>query len=648
VIALLIAGAIIKNVDFPDDSLDKARQYEIASRTILDDYNDRQETLKYLLSLFITPLLSLGLFSLTHWVFRRHTHAGTDVSLNGEPREIIMVKHFRKRQVLFQYVLPALLVVYITYDGSFVTRWFNLTNLMIDESCHLAWINEIFTGKVLYKDTFYLYGPLITYPAAFAMWMVGLHISVWRFYILWSAILGFLIIFYSLFAFRLSGLARWTAFIFIIVFSYPVLPSLSWVSLRVGLGFLAMALYAAYVSRNKALTLVLSGTVSALAMFYSQEIGFAVIMAIGLCLLLQNVNQFDPKRSLIRLGFFSLGMVPIIFLVLLFFFLNNALWEFLSGFIEGPRYLFLGWAALPFPNLTIYISYLINHMSWQTCVMFIKYMMPFYFPILLYLGLLSYYVIKLLFKQFHRGDLAYFCLLAFGILLFRSPLARSDEVHLLFACLPVVILSIKVLDHLVLQPPAGKWNRVLISLPIGATIAIGLFSLCMTREAHVKFLTIKNRLTGNRPYFLEDPRHPNPYQPLSAFESLKSDRGEGLMVPRHLRRSMDAVVTFITNNTDPHEPIFAYPNASLFYFLTGRPNATSRVLSHMMITKHHRQDVVSQLILNKPRYIIFGRLPRVDLIPLEMESPEVLKYIEQNYKIVNHHGRFDVYERVSG
>jgi len=632
-VSLLIVGVTILVVDFPDRTLERAKQEGIVSRTILDNYNDHQESLKYGFAVLASPLLSLIFFTL----MRRISPGVKEEKSESEKKDDTKLKRDKnafnlKKKIffsVFQYVLPAILIVFITYDSHFVSRWFTIGNLMIDEGCHLAWINEILLGKVLYRDCFYLYGPFTTYPAAYIMKIFGAHISVWRFYILWSSIAGLVILFYSLFSFRLSAMVRWIVIIFLVVIYYPVLPGFTWVSMRLALGLSSIVLYLRHMDTRRNAPLLYSGFVSGIALFYSQEIGLASFLTIGSIMILSERDGFSFKRLLIRGAVYSSGVLVISFFVLLFFYLHGSLREFLSGFLAGPRYFVLGWGALRFPDLSSDLMALLHDPSWKAVIQFMKIDLFFYSPIFLYLGLLSYYALKWFQRDLDSRDLPNLSLLIFGILLFRSALARSDGPHVFFVCFPSVILSLHLLDRLIRRHMDVP---TVLSVPLGILLCMCFVPLLM--RSQMKITAIKNHLTGKRPYVLEMPTQQG--DTIAEFGTLDTERGKGLRVPRPFNESFDLAVSFIRENTGPKETIFAFPNESLFYFLTGRANATSFVLSQHMITRKMRKEAVMQLMINRPRFVIFGLIPntRVDGIFPEQDNPEVLKYLQKNYKVI--------------
>jgi hypothetical protein len=317
-----------------------------------------------------------------------------------------------------------------------------------------------------------------------------------------------------------------------------------------------------------------------------------------------------------------------------FFYLQNGLSEFISGFFSGPKYFMMGWGALPFPDFIRDFFFLLKEASWSWVFIFVQRDIAFYFPVVLYIGLLSYYVIKIWFKQFYVADFPYFACLLFGIILFNSTLARSDEPHLIFVSLPVVVLSIKILEYLVQKQRGGKFYPSIIAIPLAVSMVLGLGSLLLTNEAQTKMLAIGNRVSGHYPHALQ---FINSGGDTRSFEVLQIERGKGLFVPRPYASSMDHIVSFINENARPDEPIFAFPDEAIWYFLTGRPNATSYALSQHMITRKQRQEAVSQLKTNKPRYVIFGTAHgnrTVDNMLINQQNPEVLRYLQEHYKAI--------------
>jgi hypothetical protein len=645
-ISLILVAVVILLVDFPDHSLEQARQEGIVSRTILDNYNDHQETLQYGFAVLASPILTLFLFSLigrgdSCGDPERAPVQGKAIS-SSKPGKVVIDPKKKFFLILLRYVLPAILVVFVSYDPHFIHRWFYFDHIMIDEGSHLAWINEILHGRVLYRDSFYLYGPLATYPAAYLMKIFGVHLSVWRTYILVSGIVGLLVLFYSLFSFGLSEMGRWVAVILFTILYYPVLPSFSWVALRAAAGLLAVVVYIGSVKNGRRFLILLSGFISSIALFYSQEVGISAIATIGACMALSRFRDFSPRSLLSQASLFLLGALPPTVLVLAFFSFHDALSAFLSGFFSGPRLFILGWGAVPFPDFFHDASLLFREFSWEGMAMFFRSDVAFYFPVVLYLGLLSYYLIKLWYKAFSFSDFPYLACLLFGVVLFNSTLARSDESHLLFACLPAVILSVKIVGHLIQSQRVRKAFPAGLAIALGVFIVIGIASLLSTGEGWIKILAIKNRITGSRPYQLQW----SLADPPPDLSVLRTPRARGLRAPYPFVRTVDGVVSFIRKQTRPDEPIFCFPNEAAWYFFTGRPDATSYVLGQQMITKAMRENALSQLSENKPRYVI-AYDTSVDSISIRQLDPELIDYVEKNYKVIKSFPAAQIAERIS-
>ncbi|MEE8432872.1 MAG: hypothetical protein V3S16_16615, partial [Candidatus Desulfatibia sp.] len=140
-------------------------------------------------------------------------------------------------------------------------------------------------------------------------------------------------IYYSLFVFRFSRITRWGVFAVIVILYYPIIPGFSWTSMRMALGILSIALYLHYVTTLKITPLILSGTVSAIALFTSQEIGASAFLSIGTGMILLGWKNLSFKRVFFQAGFYISGIIPICAMVFLFFYLQNSLADFLTGFV---------------------------------------------------------------------------------------------------------------------------------------------------------------------------------------------------------------------------------------------------------------------------------------------------------------------------
>jgi hypothetical protein len=109
--------------------------------------------------------------------------------------------------------------------------------------------------------------------------------------------------------------------------------------------------------------------------------------------------------------------------------------------------------------------------------------------------------------------------------------------------------------------------------------------------------------------------------------------------------SLDRIVAIIEQNSNPDEPIFAYPFMPIFYYLTGRPTPTFGYVDYHDVCpdKYAREDA-ERLLKNPPAVIIetvfpekaveFGeRVFRGGMAAGQRDLEEAIRKITANYKL---------------
>ena len=71
------------------------------------------------------------------------------------------------------------------------------------------------------------------------------------------------------------------------------------------------------------------------------------------------------------------------------------------------------------------------------------------------------------------------------------------------------------------------------------------------------------------------------------------------------------------------------------YFLFDKRNPTRYAIAYMAVTTEQRLDLIRDLEEKKPKYLVYSTNTwRIDGIPEQIQIPEVLAYLDQNYHVL--------------
>ena len=119
---------------------------------------------------------------------------------------------------------------------------------------------------------------------------------------------------------------------------------------------------------------------------------------------------------------------------------------------------------------------------------------------------------------------------------------------------------------------------------------------------------------------------------------LNLERAGNVYLPEEQAYIVQGVVTYILSHTAPEEPIFSFPEAGSYYFLTGRPNFTKFPVANLAYTNEkYRQGLINDVRVHAPRYVILDTLPSAlaSVIGKTQDDffPELKSYFKDNYYV---------------
>jgi uncharacterized protein YhhL (DUF1145 family) len=562
-----------------------------------------------------------------------------------------------------------------------------------DEGQHLACIYRLFQGEIIFRDIYNISAPLPELIPCLMMKFSTIDVSVLRSFYYYGTLL-------SLFTVYLTGLRlvkdRLAAVLLVLLgakyFVYNIWAS-RWGGFRVGTAYVAILLLWAYLDSGKRKWLGACGVAVAGALLFSPEMGIISFLIVSLVIVAEGMLFDKPPRPLqgpirkplpVFLVAFAAGLVP----WLVYCLANGALWDYVViNFIDIPfrltKALPYSHDLLPFPDLWwrrdrwisvwkffssstgLYtIAWLILGIEilrlilarfknkWNRTYTKRFAILIFGIYLLLLAGLhtiawliLGITIMCLIFapsqNRWNITQVKRFTILVFGIYLLV--LARRN-IHvtapqLNYSLSPVLILFVAQLKDASSLLAGNIWNR-LSSKPAKESVTASLFSALPAFLLFGGLFAYMAYDNHGRPYQLLEPYHHLPDRLLEALPPdvglLNLPRCRNIRMPEGDARLLEKVTTFITENTSPSEPLFAFPMDGRYYFLTDRRNPTRfDIAINVAINKAYEQEAVRDLEKSPPSYVIYDRkAPRLGNLPNEERVPLLSDYLVTHYRPV--------------
>lgn len=500
-------------------------------------------------------------------------------------------------------------------------------------------INEVFHGRVLYRDMFVMRGPLEMLMPAFLMKLFGKHISLLSAYFYFGTVLTLII--YAICSLRLFS-TRLFSYLFTLVLTARTFTRVCfaiWGGIRFGFGILAILLAINFLRRKKTIWLILAGMATSLGFLTSVEIGVFSFISIFVmfCFLVyceKNINEALKHMLIYLMGTF---VVCVPFILYLFF--HNAFIYYISTLkIVIFRMTDVFNASLVFSTPADFKDFLLAFSPWNHNF---KYTLPFFF----YFFIGIYLFRKIITKKITVPDISILLIFIYGVFLYKGAFRDIEGPQYRMALQPLLLIMFFYLERIYIHikkiRPRFSLKKILVWFFIFLVpfYSVG-FSLYKYNKRFFIFKELKSLIVYRRhidiPY--TDP------EPLA----IKSERAKGVIVPGHQVRDIDAVVSYITSNTEKREIVFTYPDLGTYNFLFDRP-PLGRFYTAEFSFMHPQwfEELISDLESKKPRFIVTTN----DFSRLEQFRPTVGTYLDQiheylakNYKTVESYTRVKILE----
>jgi len=647
VLWFVVASAVLaERVAGVAASVLQAREVGLVSFTVLAVYDKSQEALAWLLGCLIVPLATWVLWATLQpaqdpafRVGRRRRGprraededgVGLEEDVAGDDDGERVAPDRRGPPVWFPWAGLGATLAAVALRPGFVrgpSPWGSF-GLLGEEGVYLGAIQAMRTGRTLYTDLEFPYGPLMILPLDLWMRLFGDSVAVARSWVLVLHLLGLVgaaLVVRWLLGPRTGPWAGLATAMGLAIVAPMFLPNLNGTLLRPVLALMpGAALFAAGRSawfrrreeqpepapwRNPMLGV---GALAGVAALFSFEVGPAAaggLLAAG----------WVVRPSWKDLAAVATGAVVVGLAVGLPLYSGGALAgvpEQMTRMLTLPA---LGYQALPYPDaLGLFrdVGGSVGRYRPEESATALWSSLP---PLAIWFGLAAGLCGP------RRGGVptalgGMLVVAAASAVLFRAALGRSDLYHLWFyGAVPVTCIAALGLGVL-WDRLRRDWRPLVPSLAMVA--AIGLAAV--GSETRVRFPEDEESRLGAAAG-IDDPLVP--------VRVRHGRLGKVRLLPR-LAREVDSIVTRAAR-LPPDDGVWFYPSESLYYFLTGRPLPTRFLWAYDAATTRLQDQAILELEQTRPRWLFRSSdtFP-IDQIPQSRLVPRIDSYVKANYRPV--------------
>ncbi len=520
----------------------------------------------------------------------------------------------------------------------------------LESGWYASAIQAIFDGKIIYKDFYFLYGPLSCYAPAALMKLLGDSLVVLRAFFLCADFFNFLFLYAIC---RLVLKNYWISLLAITVAviegHHPFWVS-RWGGMRLTFAYASVAALVAGAKFKNSKWFHLAGFTAAISFLFGYDLGMLSLLTAGTFFLWESENRGERAIS------YAMGALTVfgIFAALLVW--GGAL----NGFIEHFRSLgaYRIWA--------------------QEFTFGTRSRVKFFYPLFIYgFSFLMVSVKSLWTKEEHFEKKALFVLSVFGAGLyfysFRAVQGPQFEAALPVCTIVSFIISIKSYQLLIrerqdtsLPATLGRaavaafaqvlgfarsaFGRTPWPLSLRMRLQRGALALLLSISFLFMIFSQKRFYQDNLSGWVHYQFHKAEWMryPDKGFTRVDSlglrpvnvalaPRARGLWVAEDQAQEIEQTVQFIQQNTKPGETLFTFPDLGVFNFLCNRPGVGSFTVSGAAWAKPEWQNaLLSDLEKVDPQYVL--KSAEVSDLALSIGRsdevlPQVGAYLNERYTL---------------
>lgn len=622
VIGLLVWRVLLVLMPVGDASITAAKAAGLVSFTIVEGYDKSQESVAWLLGCILAPLGAWVGARLSTEVGRRSDERTP--SEPGPQDEPDAKKRVPGRAALV--VLLGTLLASAVRPG-FVNGqnpW-GTFGFLAEEGVYLGAIQALRSGRMLYLDLAFPYGPMLLYPLDWWMRIFGDTVEVARGFVLLCHLLG-LVGAYAVCRWLLGrGRGDWVGAgvaLALAAYAHSNLPNLNAVLLRPVLAFLpaaalVRAAHGAEVGGLRRFSRwIVAGLILGTAGLYSSEVAAAAVVGVVVTIWFAR-----PPRG--GLAVVAITAISTVFVVLGPTASHGSIPAWIQQSLAMAELPSMGYQALPYPDsLGIFIDSEGTRGAFppRDGATAIWGLVP---PFIIWLSLAMGAGSRPTDARPEGIDAraALIVVAVISAVLFRAAFGRSDLYHLWFyGSVPVALLTGLV--------SAVAWERTPSELrgvipSMGAVVLLGLTSLAVPER--IRFPDAEEVRLAEKAG-ITNPLEERPVPTVARM-------GEVRLRPR-LAQQIHAVVRRAAS-LPPEDGVYFYPSEATYYFLTGRPVPSRFLWAYDAATTEMQEQAIADLDESRPPWMFEATdtFP-IDWIPLERLVPKLDAYLKRHYRPV--------------
>lgn len=529
---------------------------------------------------------------------------------------------------IFDYVIMPLAIISIVYEPNFLYGPINL----YEAGKELACINELFLGKLPYRDVFTVFGPLNIYLEALSMLFFGKNLAVLRAYFYIGTIFTLIIVYIISRHLCKGRLFSCAIALALLVETYHPYWATRWGGFRFGFASMAILCAINFFRNEKLIWAILAGVFTSIAFLVSFDGGIFSWMAIGYTFCFYVVHNLLKKRTLKLQGFMSffIGILVALVPFLVYFASKNALLPYIDTLITIIK-----------NQRTVWYQGHIKVNIWGSIhpSQILKYNFKYLFPVFLYVGSAIYLTYRIFKRTSSKRGYGILCLSIYGLLMYEARVAMhiiGPQFQMVLQ--PAIILGFVFLEHTFNQIIRLRHNLGVNHNSIKFTALIVIFTCGVSYFIFSEKRFYKN-LSGWIHYQMHKKHTISTFAkavPTSNIElsPLGIERAKGILVPQKQAEEIEGVTRYIIPKTASGEPVFTFPTHGIYNFLADRSTVGRFNIAGLAWTSpKYRKELLVELKTVKPRYIIYNRQISVLAATLHRREeilPEIIEYIQNN------------------
>ena len=506
--------------------------------------------------------------------------------------------------------------------------------LPLEAGMHLGAINDLLYGRIPFRDTISLYGPLSELIPFVVMKLFGITLLTLRSYYHCTTILGIIIAYFLAREVLRTRVFTLIAALILIIETFDPFWSTRWGGIRSGTGLLVLfLLIKSYDSPQWKRCLYWAGLAGIFALLNSTEIGvLAVITAMVYALLRSWMEGGSLRQSFPYLKPFFTGFGTLLVPFLLYYTITGSLAAYVQfTFLEFPFNHISRFAQGNVPPLIPEGLGLRNVLPW-----IMSYEFMIYLPALIYIltGLYLAFILVSRKVSAKRETIVLVILLIYGIPLYAAAFRAIRGPQFTASITPSLLSACVLLEGFYFarkrspeRPGRLRLARTLI-----------FFLVLLTFLSYVAFSRNSTYGSGKEWIRYEIGKFKNYGAKEPGLVPLGLERGGNVYLPPEQVFVVTGVVRYIQTHTAPREAIFAFPVIGSYYFLADRYNFTKFPAAEVAcINERYRAELIEDVRRRAPRYVIFDTkisgLARSIGTTDEKLMPEIFRFCADHYAV---------------